>query len=229
MPIALIAAAVGAVGAIGGAVISSHAANNATNAAANAAAANNALSSQEFNTIKGDVQPYIDRGNTAADALQGFLGLGGDPAKTQAAFNNYLNSTGYQFDLNQGLQAAEQSKAAQGLYNSGATLKALNAFGTGEAQRYGDAYAGRLAGVSDQGQQAIRDLSGAGNANVTNQSNNNNSAATAAGNASLANASNINGLIGQAFNAYGTLRGASSYGSGGGGGNAFSGSWVGGV
>ena len=207
MPLAII----GAVAAVGGAAISASASNHASNVARDAAAANNALSAQQYNTTKGLIQPAVDRGNTAADALQGFLGLGGDPAKTQAAFQHYLDSTGYQFTRQQGIDSAEQSASAQGLVNSGAALKALQDRGTGLAQQYGQQYVGNLNQVADRGTGAINALTGAGNTNVANQSNNNNSAATASGNAALASAGQINGLIGNAFSAYGSSRGASSF------------------
>lgn len=222
MPIALIAAAVGAAGAIGGAVISSHAASNAANTAQNIADQNNALQRQTYEENKALEQPYITAGNTANDALQGFLGLGGDPAKTKAALDNYLNSTGYQFQLNQGLDAASQSKAAAGLYNSGATLKALDTYGTGLARGYGLDYANQLQTTAGRGASSANALAGYNQTSSTNQQNNNNSAGTTAANAGLANASNINGLIGNALSAYGTIRGASSFGTGGGGvNNAF--------
>ncbi len=94
-----LAAAIGAaaVATVGGAVVSSGAARHASDVAAQAAATNNALQQQTYESNKALIQPAVDRGNTAADALQGFLGLGGDPAATQKAFDNYLNSTGYQF------------------------------------------------------------------------------------------------------------------------------------
>ena len=216
MPI--IAAVIGGVAAIGGGLISSHAANNASNRAAQAAASNNALQSQIYNSNKALITPYVDRGNTAADALQGFLGLGGDPAKTQAAFQNYLNSTGYQFNLHQGLDAAEQSKAAQGLYNSGAALKALQDRGTSEAQLFGQNYINNLNTVANRGVNAAGTLTGAGQTYAGAVGANNNSAASAAGNAGLVGAAQTNGLIGNALSAFGQIRGQSSYG---GGGNAF--------
>ena len=211
------AAAVGAVGAVGGSLISSHASNKAAGLASQAAASNNALQESIYNTNKGLIQPYVDRGNTAADALQGFLGLGGDPAKTHAAFQNYLDSTGYQFERGQGIDAAEQSKAAEGLYNSGATLKALDDYGTGEAQKYGQQYIDNLNTDANRGVSAVGALTGAGT-NLANQVGaNNNSAASAAGNAGLVGAAQTNNAIGQALNAFGQIRGQTSYGPG----NAF--------
>lgn len=215
---AIIPAIIGGVAAVGGAVISSSAAGHASDVAANAAAQNNALQAQIYGENKALATPYIDRGNAAGDELNGFLGLGGDPAKIQAAFDTYLNSTGYQFDKQQGIDAITSNKAVGGLLNSGSTLKALDTFGTGEAQKYGQQYAQNLFGVSGQGVGAINALTGAGTHYADAVGANNNSAASVSANAGLASAGQINGLIGNAFNAYGAARGGSSFGSGSGGG-----------
>ncbi len=214
MPAAIIGG-LGLVGGIGGALISSNAAGNAADIASQTAAANNALQLQIYNENKGLAQPYIDRGNAAGTELNGFLGLGGDPAATQAAFQTYLNSTGYKFNFDQGQNAVTGSKAASGLLNSGSTLKALDAFGTGLADQYGQQYVGDLSGVSQQGLGALGTLTGAGT-NYANQfSSNNNNAAGIAATAGLTSAGQINGLIGNAFKAYGSF-GGSSFGGGGG-------------
>ncbi|MEO7026508.1 MAG: hypothetical protein ABI056_03045, partial [Caulobacteraceae bacterium] len=231
----VIVAAIGGAATIGGALISSNATSTAANDATSAASANNALQQQIYNSNVSLANPYIDRGNAAGNELNGFLGLGGDPAASQAALNTYLNSTGYQFDKNEGMSAITGDKAASGLLDSGSTLKALDSFGTGLAQQYGQQYAQNLAGVSGQGQAAVAGLTGAGENYANAVSSNNNNAATVSGNAAIAGANQINGLIGNAFGAFGALRGGSSFGGGGsggggggGGGNAFSGSWIGG-
>jgi hypothetical protein len=218
---AIIPAIIVGAGAVGGALISSHAANTASSDAANAAAQNNALQSQIYDSNKALESPFINAGDAAETELSGFLGLGNDPAATQAAFQKYLNSTGYQFDLGQGLDAVAQSKAASGLLGSGSLVKALDAYGTGLAQSYGQAYVGDLQNEVATGANSANSLSGTGAAYANAVSNNNNSAATAAGNASLASANSINGLIGDAFSAYGLSRGGSSFGGGGQGYNAF--------
>ena len=206
MPL-IIPAIIGTVGAVGGALISGHAASSAANTAANAAASSNALQSQIYESNKGLITPYVNRGNTASDALQSFLGLGGDPVKTHAAFQNYLNSTGYQFERGQGLDAVNQSAASKDLYNSGAALKALDAYGTGEAQKYGQQYIDNLGTVSQRGVNAVGTLTGAGQ-NFANQVGSNNAgAANVAANASLASAGQTTGLIGNALSAFGNLRG----------------------
>ena len=217
-------AAIGAVGAIGGGLIAKSASDHASNVAQQTATANNALQKQIYDQNTALEQPAIDRGNQAGDALQGFLGLGGDPAKTQAAFNNYLNSTGYQFTRQQGIDAAEQSASAQGLLNSGGALKALQDRGTGLAQQYGQQYVGNLDSVANRGTSATNALAGVGTGYANAVGGNNNNAATVSGNAGIAAAGQMNGLIGNAFSAFGSLRGTSSFGGGGAGGglaNAF--------
>jgi hypothetical protein len=212
---ALIPALVIGAGTVAGAAISGGAADNAAHTAANTAAENNALQSQIYGSNKALAQPYVDAGDHAETALNGFLGLGGDPAATQKAFNDYLGSTGYQFNLNQGLGAVNQSKAAAGLLGSGSTLKALDAYGTGLADQYGQQYVGNLQNEVSTGQNAVNGLTGAGQSYANAVSSNNNTAAATAASAGLAGASNTNALIGNALSAYGALRGQSSFGGGG--------------
>jgi len=206
------AAIVGGAGAIGGAAINAGAVNSASQASVNAANANNALQSQIYQTNEGLAAPYIQSGNTAESALNGFLGLGGDPTATSKAFQSYLGSTGYQFNYDQGLEAAEQNKAAAGMLNSGCALKALDAYGTGLADQYGQQYVGNLQNEANTGQAAASGLSGAGSNYANAVSANNNSAASATGNAALAGAANTNALIGNAIKGFGSAAGSSSYG-----------------
>ncbi|HZL00965.1 MAG TPA: hypothetical protein VFC47_13825 [Caulobacteraceae bacterium] len=229
MPPVIIAAAIAGTAAVGGALISSSAVNSASNAASNAAAQNNALQSQIYQSNKALEQPYIDSGDTANTALQGFLGLGGDPAATSKAFNDYLNSTGYQFNVDQGIAAIDQNKAASGLLNSGSTLKALDAYGTGEAQQYGQQYVGDLQNVAQTGVSATNALAGQGSNYANAVSSNNNSAATNQGNAAIAGANIDNSAISNALKAFGTFQGGSSFGGAGGGANAFTGLLGGGM
>jgi hypothetical protein len=221
MPVGIIAAGVGAAGAVGGALINSSATGAASQAATNAANANNQLETSIYNQNSANAQPYIAAGNTANTALQGFLGLGGDPAATQKAFQNYLNSTGYQFNLDQGLDAVNQSKAAAGLLRSGSAVKALDAYGTGLADQYGQQYVGNLQNEVSTGQSAASGLAGAGQSYANAVSSNNNSAASATGNAALANAANTNALITNAIKGFGSFAGQSSFG--GSSANAFGG------
>lgn len=79
---------------------------------------------------------------------------GGAPTDPNAGFNNYLNSTGYQFRLGQGQQAITSSNAARGLLNSGATLKAMQRYGQGLASGEFSNYLNQLGGLSGAGLQA---------------------------------------------------------------------------
>jgi len=224
MPIALVAAGIGAAGAVASSAISAGANNNAANIAAQNNANNDALAQNEYNSTKALIQPYVDQGDTASTALQGFLGLGGDPAATQTAFNNYLDSTGYQFTKQQGVDAAEQSASAKGLLNSGAALKALDTYGTGLADQYGQQYVDNLNTVASRGASAVTALTGAGNTNVAAQTANNNLGTTAAGAAATANATATNSAINALTGATGQVLGASSF-NGGGAANALTGGY----
>jgi hypothetical protein len=204
------------------------ASSNASNAASNAAAQNNALQQEIYNSNKGLEQPFITSGDNAETELNGFLGLGGDPEATQAAFQKYLDSTGYQFSLNQGMGAVANSKAASGLLGSGSLVKSLDAFGTGLADQYGQQYVGNLQNEVSTGAGSANALAGQGQSYANAVSTNNNSAAAASGNAGLTAANGLNGLLGNAFNAYALSRGGSSFGGPGATTNAFAPSIVGG-
>ncbi len=213
----LIVPIIGAAASIGGALITSHAASNNANIAAQTAAANNALQSQIYQANAANEQPYIGRGNTAGDALNGFLGLGGDPAATQKAFQDYLNSTGYQFDLGQGINAAQQNSASRGQLTSGGTLKALDEFGTGLAQTFGQQYATNLLDVSKLGAGSANALAQTGQAYANASNTNSNSAATGqiAANNQSANAFSgaLNTIGGLAGGALGSASGANAFAS----------------
>jgi len=217
MPIGIGAAILGA-GALsaGAGLIAS---GNATKEASNAAAANNALESQIYQSNKALEAPYINAGDSAEGELSGFLGLGGDQAATQEAFQTYLNSTGYQFDVDQGENAITSNRAAAGLLNSGATLKALDTYGTGQAQQFGQQYLSNLSGMVNTGAGAANALAGEGQNYAGAVSSNNNSAATVAANAGLSAANSVSNALASGVNAFALSQGGSSFG---GAGNAFS-------
>lgn len=97
---------------------------------------------------QGAVAPAVG-GQTTALGNQGSLAntqsalLTGGPAGN-AAFNNYLNSTGYNFQMDQGTRAITGSAAAHGLLDSGGTAKALTSFGQGLAGQSFNNYLGQL-------------------------------------------------------------------------------------
>jgi hypothetical protein len=206
MPVGLIVGGgLAAAGTIGASAI-------AAGGADKAASENNALESQIYQTNSANEAPYIQSGDAANTALQGFLGLGGSAAASQAALNDYLGSTGYQFNLDQGLDAAESNAASKGMLNSGSTLEALDNYGAGVADQYGQQYEGDLAGVVNTGAGAANALAGQGENYASQVSANNNSAAAASGNAFLSGSTAANGLIGNALSAYAFGQGGTSFG-----------------
>jgi hypothetical protein len=215
MPLAIAVLGAGVLGA--GASL--YAAHSAASTAQNVANQDNALQSQVYQSNKALEQPYVTSGAEAETALNGFLGLGGDPAATQKAFQDYLNSTGYQFDLNQGLNAVAGGKAAAGLLGSGSLVTALDAFGTGLAQKYGQAYVGNLLDETRIGAGSANALTQSGQAYANAANGNSNSAANVAANADLSIGTDINNLL--KTGAFGASQGGSSYLAGGGGTNAF--------
>ena len=139
---------IGAAGSIGGAAIGSAGANNAANSQANAAdyAANlqhqdaqSALQFQEnqYNTEQGQIAPWLSAGTTAINQLAGEK-VPDFQAPTAATEQN---DPGYQFRLQQGMEALQNSAAAHGAGLSGNTLKGINDYAQNYASNeYGNVY-----------------------------------------------------------------------------------------
>lgn len=121
---------------------------------AGAAAGQNAM--QGFNYLSGSPigQQYLTAGGAAAQQQQALLGIGGDPAAAQEAYQQYQNSTGYQGQLQAGEQAITGSAAARGMLGSGSTLKALTGYGQQLGAQSFNNYLGQLGGVAGMGLQA---------------------------------------------------------------------------
>lgn len=202
---ALIAGGVSGAAGIASSVIGANAAKGAAKTQAQAAtlAANNQL--KEFEQVRGDVSPFVTGGQEALQGAEGLLGLGPngfDPSKIQSA----LEATpGYQFTLNQGEKAVQNSYAAKGLGSSGAAIRGATDYATGLANM---TYEQRLAdylGLAGQGQNAALGVGSLGVQSVLNQGNfaTSAAAASAAGTVGAANAltSGLSGLAGSASNA----------------------------
>lgn len=142
-----------------GNIYQGYAANQAGNAASNKALTGfNYLNNSPAET------GYINNGSGANNAEANLLGLNGAAGNAQSspAFQNYLNSTGYQFQLGQGTQAIANGAASKGLLNSGATAKALTQYGQGLAGQSFNNYLNQVNGVSQQGQTALGQVGQAG-------------------------------------------------------------------
>lgn len=114
----------------------------------------NSSSNQAYQPLLAGLQNQVTNSTGASNALSSLLGVGGDPAAQQSAFQNWQNSTGYQFGLDQGSQAITQNASAQGLLNSGSTAKALDTYGQNYANTQYQNYLNPLQSLVSSGNQA---------------------------------------------------------------------------
>lgn len=126
-------------------------------------------SNRSYDFLRDRIGGQTQIGNQANTALADLLGLnsGGN------GFENYLDSTGYNFQLDEGSRAVTNNRAAKGLLNSGSTLKSLNNYGQNMGKQYFGNYLQQLLGLNAGGNQAASILAGAGgvsNASSTGQS-----------------------------------------------------------
>lgn len=199
------------IGAVGS-LIGGHSASSAAGQAAQ-----QSMTGYNYLTGKNGTQGYVDSGNNANNMQAQLLGAAPLGAGTSNAFNNYLNSAGYKFQLGQGIDAINGSQAARGILNSGSTAKALESFGQGLAGQTFNNYLDQLGNVSQSGLTAAGQIGAAGTG----------------GGASAAQATQNGGVnMGNAFTtAGGVLGGALSNvgGLGGQGNSTYSGAPLGGV
>lgn len=169
---------VGASLAVGSAVVgglSANAAKGEAKKARNAAIAEN-------EKTRAIAAPYVNSGTDA-------LGTISDPNRMMAAFKT---DPGYQFRLDQGINALNTNKAAAGLTRSGSTLKDTVAFGQGMATSEYDKVYNRLFDRAQMGLQGVGVTAGVNTANAGAQTN----YGTDAGNAALAMGNSVNTGLG---------------------------------
>lgn len=123
-------AAIGAAGAIGGALISSSASKSAASTQASAADSAAALQEQEQQQVQANLSPYNTAGQNATSQLAADLS-GANPT---GELTQLQNTPGYQFALTQGLESTQNSAAARGLGTSGAALKGAANYAEGLAE-----------------------------------------------------------------------------------------------
>lgn len=202
MPPLAIMAGVGLAGSLGGAAIQSHEAGNAANAqsaAAQQAAAyqkqqaenSTGFQNAEWNQAQNNIAPWLGAGRAALGELSGLTStpgqglLAGFDKQFQAPTGaTEQNDPGYQFRLQQGMSALNNSAAAKGNLLSGNVLQAQQKFGQDYASNeYGNVYnramqdymnqfnifnsnqsnqRNRLAGLAGAGQNAATTLGGLG-------------------------------------------------------------------
>lgn len=103
--------------------------------------------------LKQSLDPQIQLGSMAGNTLASLFGLKGRAAGDQA-FNQYKDSSAFNFLTNEGQRAITNSAAARGQLNSGATLKALSDRQMQFANTFQNDYFDRLLGLGGMGNQA---------------------------------------------------------------------------
>jgi hypothetical protein len=135
-------------------------------------------------------------------------------------FNAFRNSTGYQFQLDQGNKALTAALGAKGQLESGAAVKSALTYNQNAAAGSFNQYYADLTGQQGVGLTAASAQAGVGQNFANATSANNNAAATATGNAALAGANGVNSALGSALSAY-TYNQALGSSYGGAGTNAY--------
>lgn len=120
-----------------------------------------ASTNQSYNFLSNTLSPQVEQGTAAAKQAGGLVGLGGADA-SNAAFQNYLGSSGYKAQLDAGSSAITDNAAASGLLNSGSTLKSLTQYGQQLGSSYFQQFFSNLMGLLQGGQNAAGTLANAG-------------------------------------------------------------------
>jgi hypothetical protein len=206
-----VAAAVGGAGLLS-AGASIYASNQASNAAGNAAA----LQQQQMAQNQKNVQPFITGGQGANNLLQSFYGIGGNPALGQGAMTAFQQSPDYQFALQGGTAALDNSAAAKGGMIGGNQMLAQTQYGQGLATTNLQNYLKQLTTMSGQGVSAATGIASPNTTGANNAGNYLMQGATAQGAGGLGISNAYNSTLNNYLGAYNSMN-QSSYG-----GNVFS-------
>ncbi len=203
-----------------GAGASIYGANKAADAQTSAADKASQIAQDQYQQNRTDFAPFRQLGTDAASKLWGNIDQYTAPiTMDQAALEQ---TPGYQFNLTQGLKAAQNSAAARGLGTSGAALKGATTFATGLADstyqnQFNNAVTNqtnaynRLKGLIDTGAGATNNTAASGTTAAIQSGN----AAIGAGNAQAAGANATGTAIsGLANNIGGYAQYRGLYGSG---------------
>lgn len=107
-----------------------------------------------LNASASQYNPFVQGGTQAQNQLSNLYGLNGQDAANSAQ-QDWQNTPGYQFQLNQGLGALQNSAAAQGGLLNGNTGEALQNYGQGLAGTTYQQYLSNLQNQAGQGQNAL--------------------------------------------------------------------------
>ena len=205
-----IGAAVGVSSLITG-MMNANAISDASNAQSQAAQNANNLQWGMYQQNQTNLQPYMQAGQGSAQGLADWNAPGGQGSQ-QFNYQDYMNTPGYNFQLQQGQQALDRSMAARGVGVSTGEMQAQQQFGTGlAAQGYQQAFGNfqtsqqnrfnQLASVAGMGENAAAQQGNNGLQTANIMGNNTMNAANGQGGAAIANANNWNSTLNTGINA----------------------------
>ena len=152
---------------------------------------------RQYDTSRQDMMPWLETGRGALAQLARLYGIAGtDGSPDGDRYGGFTATPGYQWRLDQGVQAVERSAAARGLLRSGAAAKAIQRYGEGLASSEYGAYADRLAQLAGIGQASAAQTSASGMAATSGIA----QALGAAGNARASSYANTGSAINQGVN-----------------------------
>ena len=121
------------------------------------------VQNNQFQQTRNDMMPWLDEGRSALYRLSDMTKPGGEFMQRYTGAD-LASDPGYQFGLNQGRAAVDQSAAGRGVLFSGKTLKDLMQFGTDYGgTKFNEGFQRDMAGKQFR-QGALAGLSGTGQA-----------------------------------------------------------------
>jgi len=163
--------------AVGGGIYSG---NKAASAQRRAAADANARLASGQRNANNQLQPYSEYGRQAFSPLSAMLfgkeynaetGEFGRELSQQERLNYFQESPGYQYQLDQGIEAIDRSAASQGMLQSGNTMKEVQQYGSNLANQEYANYIDSLLGQLGYAQQADTNISNNYTGTATNMAN----------------------------------------------------------
>ena len=118
-------------------------------------------SNQAYPALSGALTPALAYTGVGGSAIANLLGLGGNGST--AGLQNYADAGGMQFQEDNANRQITSSQSANGLLNSGSTLKKIATAGQGLGNQYLTSMLSNLSGLSNLGLGAAGVMAGAGN------------------------------------------------------------------
>lgn len=204
-------AVIGGGASIIGASKNANAINSATNAQTQLSRESLALQEKYADEAHHNLSPFMTSGYNASNNLNALLGLPGyDQSTARDGFNAFLDSAGFNTNLNEQNKAANAQFAATGALDSGAAVKAAQDRYLGLKGNYLTNYLGLLGNQQQTGLGAASAAAGVGQTFANNATNINTNMGNALAQGSMAKASNTNALLGNLSSSFGLGLGALS-------------------